>query len=172
MNLLNKINKQTIKKYLILFSIFLATILLTLYLCDCYKVYNESKKEIPVIRGTLSEITSKELEHYLMENPTTIIYMCTSSNDVCRSYEKDLIKLVKKYDLTEKIIYLNLSQENQADFIEMFNSKYDYKIDLTTNYPAFVVFENGEITGMLQEKTKKLTIGKTKQFIEINNLGE
>ena len=40
------------------------------------------------IRGVLSEITSEELEHYISENPTVMMYMCTASNEICRDYEK------------------------------------------------------------------------------------
>ena len=81
--------KKRIKNFIILGAIFLLGIGLTLYICNCYQVYDEYQKQTPVIRGTLSEITSEELDHYLMENPTTTIYMCTSSSDTCRNYEKE-----------------------------------------------------------------------------------
>ena len=83
-----KANKKGgLKNYLILAAIFLAGIGLTFYLCNLYKVYDEYQKQTPVIRDTLSEITADELEHYILENPTIVIYMCTSSDMVCRNYE-------------------------------------------------------------------------------------
>lgn len=167
-----KKNKIPLKNYLLLLLIFSLTGILVIYLCNCYNVYNESKKEIPVIRDTLFEITDKELEHYILENPTTLIYICTASDPSCRSYEEGLIKLVKKSDLKDKMVYLNLSNINQTEFVEKFNENYHYKVSLTTNYPAIVAFDEGKITSILQEKSKKLTIKKTKQFIEITNPGE
>ncbi len=167
-----KKNKIPLKNYLILLLIFLITGILVIYLCNCYTVYSESKKEIPVIRNTLFEITDKELEHYILENPTTLIYMCTASDEACRTYEEGLVKLVKKSDLKDKMIYLNLSDLNQDEFVESFNEKYPYKIKLTANYPAIVAFTDGKVTNILQSKNKKLTINKTKQFIEITNPGE
>lgn len=164
--------KKIITNYIILFVMFLVTILLSLYICDCYKVYNESKMEVPVIRDTLSEITPLELDHYIQENPTIVIYMCTASNTRCRNYEKDLIKLIKKEELSESITYLNLSGVNQEEFISSFNEKYQYKVNLNENYPAFVIFEDGKIYNILQEKDKQLTIQKTKQFFDINKIGE
>lgn len=168
-----KEKKIPLKNYIIIALIFLATIGLTIYLCKCYGVYNESKTEIPVIRGTLSEITSDDFEHYILENQSTKVYMCTASNQTCRNFEKDFIKLIKKKNLQEEFVYLNLSNIDQDAFVNNFNEKYNFKIALTTNYPAIVIFEDGKIVSMLQGTAdEKLTISKTKQFIEINKIGE
>lgn len=162
-----------IKNYIILAVLLVFSIAVILYLCNLYLVYDEHQKETPVIRGTLSEITSDELEHYVMENPTTVIYMCTAEDTKCRNYEKDLKKLIHQKDLQETIVYLNLSALNQAEFVNNFNSKYPYKISLSTEYPALVVFEEGKVSNLLQGNSEeKLTITKTKQFIDINNIGE
>ena len=164
---------KKIKNYILLAVIFILGIGLTLYMCSCYRVYDEYQKQTPVIRGTLSEITNEEITHYILENPTTVIYMCTSSNDICRQYEKGLKKLIHNTNLPEYIVYLNLSDINQDEFVEEFNSSYPYKVKLTTSYPAFVIFEDGQIKNILQgNKDNPLTISKTKQFIELNHIGE
>lgn len=165
--------KKELKNYLILGFIFLAGIGLTLYLCKWYNVWDEYQKETPVIRGSLLEITYEDLAHYVMENPTTVIYMCTSSNDTCRSYEKNLKKVVEKENLNDYVIYLNLSNLDQDEFTNNFNTEYNFKKKLTTNYPAFVVFEDGKVKSILQgSKNKKLTVSSTKQFLELNGIGE
>lgn len=165
-------NKQ-VKNYILLAVIFAIGIGITLYICDCYKVYDDYQKQTPVIRGTLSEISNEEISHYIMENPTTTIYMCTSSSDTCRKYEKGLKKLINNTNLAEYIVYLNLSDIDQDQFVEKFNEEYQYKVPLTTSYPAFVTFEDGRIKYILQgSKNNPLTISKTKQYIEINHIGE
>ena len=88
------------KNYILLVVLFVAIVALVLYLCNLYHVYDEHQREIPVIRGTLSEIQPDELEHYLMENPTSVIYMCTASDESCRDYERDLKRLVEKKRIT------------------------------------------------------------------------
>ncbi len=166
-------NKKRIKNYILLFVIFALGIGVTLYICSCYKVYDDYQKQTPIIRGTLSEITNEEITHYILENPSTVIYMCTSSDDVCRQYEKGLKKLVNNTNLSEYIVYLNLSEIDQEAFVNQFNSDYPYKVKLTTSYPAFVIFEDGQIKYILQgNKENPLTISKTKQFIELNHIGE
>lgn len=169
----NTERKISIKNYFILILIFTLGIIVTLYLCNVYKVYEESKRQIPIIRGTLSEIKPDELEHYISENPTAIIYMCVASDETCRNYEKDLRKLVKREELQEKLVYLNLSEINSKEFIESLNSKYKYKVKMTEKYPIIVMFEDGQITNILQSKdNEKLSITKTQQFIDIHMIGE
>lgn len=161
------------KNYIILVVLFVAIVALVLYLCNLYHVYDEHQREIPVIRGTLSEIQPDELEHYLMENPTSVIYMCTASDESCRDYEKDLKKLVEKKELQESIIYVNLSDIDQLEFIDKFNAKYPYRVSLKKNYPAFVAFEDGKVRSILQaDKDDELTISETEQFIELNQIEE
>lgn len=165
--------KKKLKNYFILILIFVLGIGITLYLSKLYRVYDEYQKETPVIRGVISEITNEELEHYLMENPTIVIYMCTSSDMLCRNFEKDFKKLIEKENLQEEIIYLNLSDINQDEFINSFNEKYPYRNKLTSKYPALVLFEEGKIRSILQGNSKeKLTIKKAEQFIDLNNIGE
>ncbi len=164
------VKKKNVKNYFILVLIFVLGIGITLYLSKLYHVYDDYQKETPVIRGVISEITNEELEHYLMENPTTVLYMCTSSDTECRSFERDFKKLIEKDDLQEEIIYLNLSDVSREEFVDSFNEKYEYRNDLTTDYPAIVLFEEGKIRKILQGK--ELTIKKLEQFIEANDIGE
>lgn len=167
-------NKKGLKNYLILIVIFLIGMGLTLYLCKWYRVYDDYQKETPVIRGILlQEIKDDELEHFLVENSESVIYMCTASDPLCRNFEKDLKKLVEKENLNESIVYLNLSNIDQDKFVETFNNKYPYKVKLTTSYPAVVMFDDGKVVNMLQgKKDEKLTITKFKQFIDLNKIGE
>ncbi len=165
--------KKKVKNYFILILIFVLGIGITLYLSRLYHVYDEYQKQTPVIRGAVSELTNEELEHYLLENPTTVLYMCTASDMLCRNFEKDFKKLIEKDNLQEKIVYLNLSDIDQKEFVDSFNEKYPYRNKLTSRYPAIVLFEEGKIINILQGSSKeKLTIKKTEQFIDLNNIGE
>ena len=171
-----KEEKNILKNYVILCIILLLVIGITLYLCECYKVYKEEQKNIPVIRGTIvSEITEVDLEPYLIENPTATIYLCTASDEKCRSFEKDFIKIINKYNLQDTIVYLNLSGiDDQKAFVEDFNNKHQCKKGkLTSNYPAVLFFDEGKLKKILQgKKGEKLKINKVKNFIEVNEIGE
>ena len=169
----DKEKKKSIKSYILLVLLFAASIGLVLYLCELYKVNKEEQLKTPVIDGALLEIYSTDLDHYILDNPTTVIYMCTADNETCRVFERDFKKLLKKNDYSEQIIYLNLTDLDQDSFVEEFNNKYNYKVKLTTDYPAFVLFEDGKIKNIIQgNKDKKLSLEKVKQFLEVNEIGE
>ena len=152
----NKEERKIIpKNYAILALIFIVATIISLYLANVYTVYQESKLEIPVIGDTLSEITSEELEHYISENPATLLYICTASDQKCRSYEKDFKKLIDREELQEYIVYLNLKPEERESFTENFNNQYSKRLKLTTNYPAIVALDEGKVIHLLQAKEKE-----------------
>jgi hypothetical protein len=166
-------NKKTFKNYAILFGITLAFVCIVLYLCKCYNVYNEYQKEIPVIRGSLQEIVSDDLEHYLVDNPSSIIYICVANDDKCREFEKKFKKYVETKLLSDEIVYLNTTGLNQDEFVKNFNERYAKKKELTTNYPAIVLFEDGKAVSILQgKKNSSLSIEKVENFLEVNKIGE
>lgn len=168
-----KTKKKGIRNYVILTVVFVVVVVFVLYLCELYRVYDEEQKMTPVISGSLQEIYSDDLEFYLMDNPTILLYMCTSNDDTCRNFEKSFKKLLNKKDYGNSIIYLNLTDVNQEQFVKQFNEKYHFKIQLTTHYPAFVLFEEGRVVSVLQgSKKKALTMSKVQNFFEINQIGE
>lgn len=166
-------NKKGIKNYVLLVLLFMASMLLVLYICEVYKLNQSEKMKVPVIDGALLEIYPNDLDHYILENPTTVIYMCTANDEKCRLFERDFKKLLKRKDYSNQIIYLNLTDLNQEEYIKKFNDKYKYKVEVTTDYPAFILFEDGKISRVLQGNDKKnLSIDRVKQFLEINRIGE
>ena len=168
----NEEKKKIVRNYVLLVLLFLGSIGIVLYLCELYKVSDEERKRVPIISGSLQEIYHGDLEHYVMDNPSTIIYMCTANGDVCRNFERDFTKLLKKNHYNQ-LIYLNLTDLDQEEFVRQFNNTYHYKNEITSYYPAFVLFEDGKIKSILQGNEKKnLTITKVKQFLELNEIGE
>jgi len=162
----NKKNIKAIKNTIFLIIIYIFTIGVTFYFCKIYNVYEEYQKEIPVIRGSLQEITKEDLEHYIIENSYVVIYMCTAQNDSCRTFEKDLKKYVKKKEITDEIVYLNLTGVDLDQFVNDFNKK--YKSKLTTNFPAFIYFNDGALETIIQsKKSSSLTISKVNTFLEL-----
>lgn len=159
--------------YIILLIIFVVFIVLVLYFCELYKVNEQEKMKTPIIDGMLSEIYSDDLDHYVLDNPTTIIYLCAANDDECRNFERNFRKLLKKKDYQNQLVYLNLTSEDQEKFVTKFNDKYYYRIKLTTDYPAFILFENGKVKKILQSSDKnELTINTVKQFLELNSVEE
>ena len=165
--------KKKVKNYIILVFVVLLFVGLVLYLCKWYKVYDEYQKDIPVIRDSLQEIVNEDLEHYILDNPSSLIYICTANDENCRDFEKKFKKLIEKDELADEIIYLNVTGIDQDNFVNSFNEKYTKKKKLTTNYPAIVVFDEGKVVSLLRaKKDNKIKIDDVKHFIKLNKVGE
>lgn len=165
-------DKKRIRNYIICVILFIVCFGLVLYLRELYKVNEAEQKKIPVIQGYISEIYNDDLEHYITENPDGVIYMCIANDENCRVFEREFKKLLKKDEYNDNLVYLNLMDVDQDKFLEEFNSKFIYKVKLSKEYPAFVLFEDGKVKAILQEKDKKLDIVKVKHFLELSEIGE
>ena len=169
----DKKENKKLQNYLIVLFMFLICIGVVLYISKIYKIQKEEQQKIPILRDVILEIYKDDLEHYVMDNSTSVIYMCTTMENNCQTFEKSFKKLLQKNNYNDEIIYLNLTDLDQEEFVKEFNKEYSYKMELTTNYPAFVLFEDGKIKTILQGNSKKpLTIDKVKNFLELNEIGE
>lgn len=165
-------DKKRIRNYIICVVLFITCFGLVLYLRELYRFNESEQKKIPVIQGYISEIYNDDLEHYVTENPDGVVYMCIANDENCRTFEREFKKLLKKDEYKDNLVYLNLMDIDQDKFLEEFNSKYIYKVKLSKEYPAFVLFEDGKVKAILQEKDKKLDIVKVKHFLELSEIGE
>ena len=160
--------KNYVKNYIILVLIFAVCICFVFYLRKQYKVYEAYQLEIPIIGDSLVSISRDDLEHYVVDNPSIIIYMCTASDESCRSFEKSFKRYVEKEEIADEILYLNLSDDVNSDFVDYFNERFSYKTKLKGKYPAFVVFKDGSVEAILQSSSKKrISISKVQAFLDL-----
>ena len=82
-----KENKK-LHNYFLLLLLFAVCVAVVLYICRIYTINKEEQLKIPIIRGYISEIYSEDLEHYVTDNPTTVLYLCVANGDSCRSFER------------------------------------------------------------------------------------
>ena len=159
-----------LKNYLILGTIIIVTMLVVLYLCSWYKQYSESKVEKPVITSVLREVEYDNLNTVLKERDILIMYMCTTSEKVCKNFEKKFSEYIKSNNLTEEIIYLNLGYK--IDEKNLLNKVYNnYKsqdlVKKVYSYPTLVIFNQGKLVDVLSSnQKKKITIKQIEEFLE------
>lgn len=142
-----KNKKRSKKNYVILGVIYIAVILVVLYLASWYNTYSEYKREIPVLKDVVSFISPEEVDHYLTENPSPILYLCTASDSDCREFEENI-----KQDLEEKnyqdLTYVNLeSLSDKSGFLQELLDKYgqDFSIE---RVPCLIKFVDGRIVSI------------------------
>ncbi len=166
-----KVAYRPTRNYLIYAGIVLVTILLVVYLCDWYRAYQEYQVTIPIIRGTISEIKTQEVEHYLLENENALLYFCTSEEEDCRTFEVRLKRIIKENQLEGKMTYVNLTDHKDfSSFAKEFEKKYKLKESLLS-YPTIIYMKDQKVENILQgTEESPLSIDRFQQFLDLTNL--
>lgn len=123
------------KNYIILAILIIFTMLLTLFLSN---IYISSNKEKTDIYNYLNKINSKEFEQYITENPESLIYIADKYDLSNLKFERQLEKKVVKYNMKEKIVFLDVEQLDDK-FLKSLDKKYNLKINLN-KLPAILYF--------------------------------
>lgn len=130
----------TKKNYFILFIVIVFSLLIAFYFRNWYKAYEDSYLSKSIVGNYLFEINYKELDNYLVENQSAIIYVSKVGNEKIRNFEKKFINAINQNDLKNKILYLDLSNYKGDT-----NNKYTINDINITSVPNISVFKNGKL---------------------------
>lgn len=135
------------KNYVIVGVIFIAVIVLAFFLRDWYISYQEYEKTIPILNNVVSEVRYHEIDNYIGDNQSAIIYMGVADDEDCRNLEGGLKKLIEKRHLKNKIVYFNITDVEDRDLLlKEFNDKYASSANLKISaYPAIILLDEGKI---------------------------
>ena len=90
-----ELNKE-ISNYVKVFFVFLAVIVLVLFLRKWYLNSQELELNIPVLDGVVThQIESNEIYNFVLDNDTSLIYMCVANDSGCRKLEKSMKKVIR-----------------------------------------------------------------------------
>ena len=128
------------KNYFILFIVIVLSLLIAFYFRNWYKAYEDSYLSKSIVGNYLFEINYKELDNYLVENQSAIIYVSKVGNEKIRNFEKKFINAINQNDLKNKILYLDLSNYKGDT-----NNKYTINDKDITSVPNISVFKNGKL---------------------------
>ncbi len=157
------------KSYFVLGLIIVATIIVSFYLFSWYKHYNDNKLSNSVISDTLMEVKYDDLDSVLRERDFLIVYMCTTSEKMCRSFEAKFKDYVANNNLNDDIVYLSLGFKNDENDYSI--KIYDrYKginlVKKINKYPTLLVFKSGEIIDILSSSDKVLSLSQIDDFLK------
>lgn len=84
----------------------------------------------------LTEINYEEISNYVIEQPSIIIYVSNSAQSNISNFENIFKPVIKKYNLENEIIYININDTTIIDPIYQ-------------NAPELVVYKDGEISDVI-----------------------
>ena len=134
--------KEKTKKTILLIAICLVTLMV---LFIALKLNENMKQELLSTSGMknyLTEIKYEEIATHVVEQPNTIIYVSNSSDDSLYTFEKEFKTVIKKYNLENQIIYININDSVIVDPIYQ-------------NAPELVFYKDGQISDMIDCITLK-----------------
>lgn len=143
----------------------IVTIIAVLLFRNWYLKGKESFKNVPVLETVLThQIKPNELYNYVHDANTATVYMCVSSDEICRNLEKDMKNLIQKNGWEDSIIYLDLKDvPSISEFYENLYSHYQYEPKIG-EYPTIIYFENATIHRILSGKD--ITVQQVKEFLK------
>lgn len=106
-------------------------------------------------------INYNELENYIVENKDAIIYTSSLNNIESRTFENKFKNIIKKNNLDNTILYLDLTKDKSI-IQEM---KERYNKDLTGD-PSLLTFKNGELEKIFNIKENNYNIKKIEKYLE------
>ena len=136
--------KEKTKKLILLVAICFATLAVLFIAIKLNENRKNDALSISGIKGYLTEIKYDEISTHVIEQPNTIVYVSNSSDDNSIEFEKIFKTVIKKYNLENEIIYININDVVIIDPI------YQYA-------PQLVFYEGGEIYDIIDCKTLKST---------------
>lgn len=165
------------KNYITLALIMLITLLLALYWMTWYKTNQEYQKSHSVMTEFLFQIKQSELENYLLDNPNGLIYIASSKDEQIKSFERQLKKLILKYDLKDQFIYIDTNDVDEANLSQTITKKYisdnlkkkKVKFEFI---PNLLLFEDGKMIDILNKNDRQLEIEDVTFFLEIHEVIE
>lgn len=134
--------KEKTKKTILLIAICLVTLMV---LFIALKLNENRKQDLLSTSGMkdyLTEIKYDEIATHVIEQPNTIIYVSNSSDDSLYTFEKEFKTVIKKYNLENEIIYININDSVIVDPIYQ-------------NAPELVFYKDGQISDMIDCTTLK-----------------
>ncbi len=161
--------KIPVKNYFILGFIILITMIALIYSSAWYKQYTSTNRLSPYITSTLREVKEDNLNIVIKERDILIMYMCTTSEQVCRSFEKNFSKYIKENNLQDDIMYLNLGYDSDENkLLETVYNKYKSSdlVKKVYDYPTLVIFKDGKIVDVLSSNKNVITMDKVSEFLE------
>lgn len=125
--------KQELKNKILLAIICIFTLFVLFFALRISEKGNDEKLNDSVISKYLSEVKYEGINDFVLEYPNIIIYVSNSKNNESRKFEKKLAKIIKKYNLENEMIYININNLNIVDPIYQ-------------NAPQFIFYNNGNVS--------------------------
>lgn len=146
--------KVPVKNYFLLILLVGVTVFLTYYCCNLYNEHHENKYTSLLI-SFLTEIKEDDIENYVLENPTVVLYIGDKTNKAMDETEREFKKYLTDKNIYSYFVYVDISKEKDNS-LQSFQENYN----LSLNYeqlPILIVFQDGELVDTYNQTEWNMT---------------
>lgn len=143
--------KIPLKNYVILCIIVISTVLAVFYVRSWYITNKEYYSRNSVIKDVTREINVDEISNYALESPKFMLYVSSGVDADVKDFENNFKKLIKKLEISEDILYLNMDNVNNDLYSSLSSFSSNNKISslIIQSKASLYVFSDGKIVGVL-----------------------
>lgn len=139
------------KNYIIAFVVVVLAILLTWYIFAWRKVYKEEKVSTSylvknnVVTNVINDL--EEVKDVFVEVPDSyFVYISYTGDENIYEMEKELSKVIKKYNLSESMYFINVNTiKEEKDYINKLNNILGLKDVVITQVPTIIYYKDGVV---------------------------
>ena len=135
------------KNYIIYGIIVVVTLTLVFYANEWYKAYKQNELENSYIAEYVKEVNYPEFQNYVLENSDLIVYIGEKNSEKCVSFEKELHKVIKEYNLEDEVIFLNVSDVNNLNVIT--DTYRISSLNTSLSIPSVAILKNSKFYDIL-----------------------
>jgi len=137
------------KNYVILTLIFIAIVLMTLYLFKWYQIKKEEQtSDCYIIEKNLTQNEIKSLQEFkqvLSETPSKfVLYITYHNSSRIYNIEKKFDTLFKEYNISNSFYVFDITdmKSNMKNYKKILNEELDINVN---GYPVIIFYEDGQI---------------------------
>jgi len=156
--------KIPLKNYIILLGLILATIFLVFYLRSWYNTSKEYYQNNSIMSEYLSELKSDEINSYIIDDPDVVIYYASAKDATIKSFEKQFKKLMEEYEISDDIIYIDSSKEENNNIISKLNAISNKKME-ELNIPNLIYIKEGKVNKILYSNSNQISKRDVQNFL-------
>lgn len=144
---MKKSNKNvSSRNYFIVMVVSVLIIVVVLYARTFYLNYKNNKVNVSVFNDQkINQINSDDFDFALSEISSEIIlYVSYTGSSEIRNMESKLYKEIEKKNLTDKIIYWDVTSSKNSEYIETLRKRFPEIKDQINSAPLFIYIKDGK----------------------------
>lgn len=146
------------RNYLLLIILFIATVILVLFINNFIKNYNYLKKGTSILEPYISKVNINELDMALIESNDIILYIGYNYDKNVRRLERDILKKIEIYNLENYVYYCDVTDRlDNNKYIGDFISILPNINGKLKSAPAFIYLKNGEVIEVVDSNNRLIT---------------